>query len=429
MPYVVFAVETSVAWTTADAAVLFEGRTLTVRPGSDTLYPTVVLKYEPDTKEARAEAVAFMRRFLSSLSWAERFGIQVVMESGGGFPIQLGRSDVHGVQVFGKWSADYLPEPTTSEARLALAFYREALILEHVSAPYSFLGFFKILNIGLPNGKGQIDWTNVAIPNIKDHRAVERIAELQVSEPNLGEYLYASGRCAVAHAFADPVVNPDDSTDTLRLVRDLPVARALAEYFIETNLGVKSYSNVLSEHRYELAGFAAILGDGLVARLKSGEALAATECPAFPPLNIRIDESDDTTLSNLVVTKIGSAPGTLILFCASSDARLRLTLALDFANERLIFDPERDVRVGDDGSARAVEYALVLLRFFRCMVLNGRTEVLRADTGERLGRTDAYIGLNIELKAVVEDVDRSIARLTADHASRLQMMQSTEIER
>jgi len=69
------------------------------------------------------------------------------MESGGGFRIRIGRSNVHGVQVVGRWRAEYLREPATDEERLALALYREALALEHLSAPYSFLGFFKILNI------------------------------------------------------------------------------------------------------------------------------------------------------------------------------------------------------------------------------------------------------------------------------------------
>jgi len=45
--------------------------------------------------------------------------------------------------------------------------------------------------------------------------------------------LYASGRCAVAHAFNDPVVDPDDPKDVFRLSADMPVAKALAEHLIE----------------------------------------------------------------------------------------------------------------------------------------------------------------------------------------------------
>ena len=53
--------------------------------------------------------------------------------------------------------------------------------------------------------------------------------------------LYESGRCAVAHAFADPLVDPDDLADLRRLSADLDVVRALAEYLIEHELHVPRY--------------------------------------------------------------------------------------------------------------------------------------------------------------------------------------------
>jgi hypothetical protein len=115
----------------------FEGRTLTLRPGSNTLYPTVVLAYEPDTDETRADALGVVHRFLSALSWTERFGVQVVTIGGGGFPVQLGRAEVGGVTVLGSWRSDYLPEVSDKKARLGLALYRESLVLEHVSVPDS----------------------------------------------------------------------------------------------------------------------------------------------------------------------------------------------------------------------------------------------------------------------------------------------------
>src|SRR2546423_1171266 len=102
MPYIVFALETSVAWPTEDTNMQFEGSTITLRPGSQTLYPTTVIQYEPDTADARAAAAACLRRFLSAMAWTERLGVHVVVDAGGGFPIDIGRSDVHGVQVVGK---------------------------------------------------------------------------------------------------------------------------------------------------------------------------------------------------------------------------------------------------------------------------------------------------------------------------------------
>jgi len=55
---------------------------------------------------------------------------------------------------------------------------------------------------------------------------------------DIGEYLYTSGRCAVAHASTTPVVDPDNPEDFLRLSADMPVLRALAEHIIINELGV-----------------------------------------------------------------------------------------------------------------------------------------------------------------------------------------------
>jgi hypothetical protein len=67
----------------------------------------------------------------------------------------------------------------------------------------------------------------------------ERVSQLTVSEKDVGSYLFVSGRCAVAHAFNDPVVDPDDPNDLFRLGADMPLAKALAEYLIEYEYGVR----------------------------------------------------------------------------------------------------------------------------------------------------------------------------------------------
>jgi hypothetical protein len=216
-------------------------------------------------------------------------------------------------------------------------------------------------------------------------------------------------------------VNPDQNADTLRLLRDLPVAQALAEHFIETELRIKKYSTVLSEHLYELEGFRAILGDDLVGRLKANETPELPQPPlVFPPLTIRLDgDEEGVQFTDLTVAAMAVRAGTLILFCQSADRRLQLALGLNFSDERLVFDPEREMRIKDDGSVVAVDHAIMRLRFFRGMVGNGRTEVLRSDSGERLGRTDAYVSMNLDIRGTFENLDRAIAKLQAMRASRV----------
>jgi hypothetical protein len=427
MPYLVAAVETGVPWTTTEAEVQFEGRTLTLRPGSKTLYPTVVVEYRPDTREAQADALGLVRRFLSALAWTGRSYIRIAMVSGGGFAVRIGRSDIGDITVAGVWRADYLPEPDNEGSRRALAFYREANGLETTSVPYAFLGFTKILNIKLSKGNDQIAWMNATLPKLKDHRALERLAELRQSTTDVGEYLYGSGRCAVAHAYGESV-NPDDVSDTLRMAQDLPVAKALAEYFIEHELGVKSRSTIYAEHLYELDGFRKLFGAEIVAKLKAGEAPTLDMLRVFPNLTIRLDPSavvaERIAFANLRVAQIAISDGVAVLYCISPDERLHLAVGLDFANERLVFQPAGGTQIVDDGSVSTIDHAIVRLRFFREMLLNGRTEICDADSGERLGRTDAFVATNIDLGASIENIDAALEELEAERTRRVAGLQT-----
>ena len=72
---------------------------------------------------------------------------------------------------------------------------------------------------------------------VSGYSASERLRELS-QKPDIGAYLYHQGRCAVAHAFDQDVVDPDSYTDTERLFADLSLMRELAEICIEKEFGV-----------------------------------------------------------------------------------------------------------------------------------------------------------------------------------------------
>jgi hypothetical protein len=237
----------------------------------------------------------------------------------------------------------------------------------------------------------------------------------------VGQYLYSSGRCAVAHAFNDPVVDPDDAADTLRLARDLPVVKALARRFVEVELGVKTRSTIYSEHLYELEGFHDLLGKDLVAHVRDVGSAEGVTAPKLPPISVRIDlrgSEAEVEFSNLQPVNLTIKKGLAVLYCVSPDRRLQLGLILDFEHERLGFDPERDIRIEDDGSVEAIDHAIVRLRFLRGMISNGRTEVRDAATGRRIGRTDACIPVNIDPPKTVENIEAKMRHLEAERAAR-----------
>src|SRR3989442_2428284 len=131
-------VESEVPWPTKEALVRFRDQDLILYPETDELAPTVLLAYN-DAKMTSDHAVELVRRFLSSLSWAEGGPIRDMEYLDGTQPIWIGKG--RGRMVNPNFRADYLPDPSDPKARLALALYREALTVN--SAPYRFLGFAK----------------------------------------------------------------------------------------------------------------------------------------------------------------------------------------------------------------------------------------------------------------------------------------------
>jgi hypothetical protein len=130
-----------------------------------------------------------------------------------------------------------VPEQCDPKAKIALALYREAIGVR--STPYEFLGYFKIINTRYPSPAEQVSWIKRTIPLLSDEDAKKRASDLSKAQADIGDYLYVSGRCAVAHAYSDPVVDPDNAEGVLRLSADMPLARALAEYLIEHEYGIR----------------------------------------------------------------------------------------------------------------------------------------------------------------------------------------------
>jgi hypothetical protein len=130
----------------------------------------------------------------------------------------------------------YLPEIADQKTRWALAFFREGLSMRHT--PYAFLSFYKIINILHKSGTKQKAWINDVIDKSVDHRSKTRLHQIRANNSDVGQYLYASGRCAVAHAGQGQTVDPEDPLDLERLMQDLPLIQGLAAYAIEFELGV-----------------------------------------------------------------------------------------------------------------------------------------------------------------------------------------------
>jgi hypothetical protein len=355
------------------------------------------------------EAVLLIRHYLSSLCWVERAGIRETGVTGGSGPFLLGRG-LRGSVVTDHFQHDYLPDPSDSRVRLALALYREGMSAE--SVPHRLLSFFKVLNILFSSGKEQASWINANLNFLRDHSAVQRLGQLGTEVSDVGAYLYESGRCAVAHAYSEPLIDPENIEDNRRLARDLPLVRALAEHLIEAEFGLKSRHTIWREHLYQLEGFRELLGEDLIQRLKRRESIVPEELPALPVLNIGVrDEPALESFTGLLPTILDVESGVIWLRCDFPSGRLQMLLGLDVGEEYLHFDPEDHVALIPELTPEGLKARRDHILLLRGLLRNGQLEVTDADTGARLGRTDAYIGQNIDLGATLRNFDKQLTEI------------------
>ncbi|AOG11913.1 methylamine utilization protein MauJ [Agrobacterium sp. RAC06] len=356
-------------------------------PDGDVMYAAVALKLaEAEEHSVGAKAI---NELLSAMTWSKDKSAVVVAWGGG--------RRLH--PCLGKESADVtdrayfpdLPENLSEKAKLALALYREGKSMDHVV--YACLSFLKILNVQFSNPHAQMAWINNSVASICGHEARRRLEELTQTESDVGQYLFVSSRCAIAHAFASPLVNPDDPSDERRLRQDYPLIKELAVVVVEQVFGVRSPSTVYAEHLYELAGFK----EWFPSDVRENATLLAQSCGSirFPRLRFELVGRDGyAPLDELEATFLEAADGCALIECRSVRYPVSIKLYLNFAEERLQLDLLNGVWCGDDGTADAAQAVSDMLRFRWDYYRQYIFQVRSVPDDIVLGRASAFIPEN-----------------------------------
>jgi hypothetical protein len=228
-------------WPTKELELQFGGINLFLKPASEKTEQSIHVNLDNISEE---EALTIINRFLSVISWCDGQSLENLYGwSGNPCPVPVPREvRMVGSSYIFPFGREIEPSKT---AQLALALYREAKTVN--SVPFQFLGYFKILNI-FWNDKytkqaGQcrnelIEGIRSSLTHVTDSRALKRISELAATNPDIAEYLYKSGRCAVAHAYSKPLVDPDEIVDIRRLSSDMVIIQEIAENLMKTELGL-----------------------------------------------------------------------------------------------------------------------------------------------------------------------------------------------
>ena len=218
-------------WPTKELKITFGGHELILKPATKDTEQSIHINLKGISD---IEAMTLINRFLSIIAWCDDMGIESI-DGGSGTSIPVAVPKEHrviGSSIAFPFNRDI---EKNKKAQRALALYREGLTIN--SIPFAFLSYFKVLNIFWKDNE-LVEGIQSLLPRIEDDLAKKRLAELKKTKNNVPKYLYKSGRCAIAHANFDTIVDPDDSTDLRRLSQDIWIVKAMAEYLIGTELKV-----------------------------------------------------------------------------------------------------------------------------------------------------------------------------------------------
>jgi hypothetical protein len=294
-------ISTDSFWPINSQKVRWRGVDIWIMSVTKSTYPALAMMVPPG--KSRAECEELLLRFLSTLSWVEERGFMV--EGGVGLPRPMGRYKEHGFSICKEFDLSYFPEITDKDAMLALALMREGRGINH--AGYAFLAFYRVLEVALPNDKKRIAWITASLANLNGHGVKEALAGITAQgTTDVGKHLYESGRCAMAHANRQPIIDPDKPDHMRRLNSELPIMRVLAVKAIEEAFGVETRSTNFRKHLYELQGFKEILGPDIVRHVQAGTVPPGPPTLQIPDISVRIRRKDHyAPLEGLRCKRIG----------------------------------------------------------------------------------------------------------------------------
>ncbi|MCP4330035.1 MAG: hypothetical protein GY791_16535 [Alphaproteobacteria bacterium] len=417
--WVVANIDTSIAWPVRVQELPYDGWNYWTIPVTRDAFPGIAARADGISRDELRKRIL---RFLSVISWVEGKGAVLEAFSGGSLPHSIGRGKEGGYVIRDGFDLPYLPVIDSERAKLALALMREGRGLSHPA--YSFLSFFRAIEVAVGDGPARRAWMPDVIGRLENMHAKNAVAELKAEGvADIALHLFESGRCAIAHANADPIIDPDDPADSRRLYRELPIIESLAEMAIEEELDFKTSMTVYREHHHELAGFKAAFADDHVEKLIRGDAIPPGTQFDLPTISVRLrGKPPFPALEGLVPLQLEQIGSRALLIYGREDGSLQAKFYLNFAEERLEFDIYEGVfGISDDDSAAYADRKADLIDFQKWYLLNGSLEIVDTESGKEIARKDAFIPVNVIVQPEGFDKEIELWRGIAETRRGLEM--------
>ncbi|HIE7342238.1 TPA: methylamine utilization protein MauJ, partial [Legionella pneumophila] len=301
-------VEQQIGWPQKRALISYRGRKILLLPATSKYYAGVAVITKIGQLD---EGKIFVMQFLSALAWYRPSKIDIIQWTNSATQgslnqyLRLELTKRPGMTAL-FFRPTMLPDPKNKNAQLALSLFREGLSLNHLG--YSFLSYYKIINMRYPNGATQKQWIRSNLYKLESLKYLsDRLSSLKQKHNDLAYYIYTECRCAVAHAGGTaPVYDPESLYDEIRFYEIQPIAHALAKIIIEDEFCIKTTNTILKEHLYELEGFHYLIGDKVTKRLKDRESISTTEIQIPHLISLRLwGKRKFRAFEKLSVTVIG----------------------------------------------------------------------------------------------------------------------------
>ena len=354
-------------------------------------------------------------RFTSILGWFKHGYVDIVGYSSGSHPFLLSygkqpylpsmSSGPHGFR------CNFMPVIRYENTRKALAFWREGLRLRYIHDGYSFLSFYKVIESQFKKGKDRGKWIDKSISTLKD-KAAERVRELQAERLDVGEHIFQSGRCAVAHSSLDDKFgDPDVPEDRVRIAKDLFVIQALAEKYIRDELGVPDEMDV-HRNRDALRPFYEYLDKNDITALgESGSLLHKKH--GLNGLRVSINHwphQAPDALKDLTLSVVSVKNGIVNLRATNDSETILLGFSLSFPQRKAHTNLDMSGVIPANRGGRP-EDEIVFLEYQKAVIGNGIIE-LQVPSGEKVV-CEIVIPVNISIGRTFDAIDKRIAELRA----------------
>lgn len=214
----------------------FEGRAIRWINGTRFAMPTLIV---PCNNSDYTDGRTIAKKFLSIVVKETNMAVVEVFSTAEGIRFN---PMIRQPRVIGGLNLDprYLQREDTSKYSekkwIGLALYKEGVNAKSIY--YSFLSFYKIIELAQESDIKKIkEWIENNIDKATALHQNWKTATLKNGQ-SAGNYLYGSGRCAVAHVESEKgkINNPDNLEDFSRIQNDLPIIKALAEEILFQNL-------------------------------------------------------------------------------------------------------------------------------------------------------------------------------------------------